>query len=153
MRTKTRRQMVGLMVGVGLMGLIGCGGESYVASAQLKGDYVVPPVTTTASGYATAKLEGSSLKVEGSFSGLSSNQAEVSGSSVHVYQGATGASGGIVFGLTVTSTDQRSGTFSGTQNINASQQEAFRNSQLFLSVQTTNNPGGEIRGQLIPVKD
>ena len=152
MRTKTRRQVVGLMVGAGLMGLIGCGGDTYVATTNLTGAGQPTPVNTTATGTATATLEGSELTITGTFSGLGSNLYEVSGSSIHIQRGASGTSGGTVFSLKATTTDQRNGSFSGTQKLDSKDQDAFQSGQLYVNVFTINNQGGEIRGQFIPVK-
>lgn len=147
----TMRQAVRMLVGVGIVGLVGCGGDAYVATAQLSGSNEAPAVNTTASGTATAKLDGSELTVTGGFNGLSSNLYVVSGTSVHVHQGAAGTAGGIIFGLQVTSTDQRNGTFSGTRKLSSDELTAFKNGLLYVNVHTTANQGGEIRGQFVPV--
>lgn len=146
----TMRQAVRMLVGVGLVGMVGCVGPPYVATTQLSGANEAPPVNTNASGVATAELDGSELTVQGSFSGLLSDLHEVSGSSVHIHQGAPSVAGGIVFGLQVTTgTDLRIGTFSGSRKLSSEEQEAFKAGQFYVNVHTVNNPGGEIRGQLI----
>ncbi|WP_395853952.1 CHRD domain-containing protein [Cystobacter fuscus] len=147
----TMRQAVRMLVGVGLVGLVGCGGAPYVATAQLSGANEAPAVNTSATGVATAELDGSELKVTGTFSGLLSDLHEVSGSSVHIHQGAPSVAGGIVFGLQVTTgTDLRIGSFSGTRKLSSEEQEAFKAGQFYVNVHTVNNPGGEIRGQFVP---
>jgi hypothetical protein len=147
----TMHQAVRMLVGVGLVGLVGCGGAPYVATTQLSGSNEAPPANTSAMGVATAELKGGELTVQGSFSGLLSDLHEVSGSSVHVHQGAPSVAGGIVFGLQVTTgTDLRIGTFSGTRKLSSAEEEAFKNGQFYVNVHTVNYPGGEIRGQLIP---
>jgi CHRD domain-containing protein len=140
------------LVGAGLLALTGCGEDKFIASTQLSGAAEVPPVTTTASGTATATLDDDELKVVGSFAGLTSDLQEVSGSSAHVHVGAAGTSGPIVFNLTVTSTDMRNGTFEGTRTLNDDERDDFKDSLYYVNVHTTNNPTGEIRGQFIPVK-
>ncbi|HEX8539925.1 MAG TPA: CHRD domain-containing protein [Cystobacter sp.] len=148
----TMRQAVRMLVGVGLVGLLGCGGAPYIATTQMSGANEVPQANSSASGVATATLDGSELTVQGTFSGLLSNLSEVSGSSVHVHKGAVGVAGGIVFGLQVTTTDQRNGSFTGSQKLSSEDQEAFKKGQLYVNVHTSGNPGGEIRGQFIPIE-
>ncbi|OJH35091.1 hypothetical protein BON30_39135 [Cystobacter ferrugineus] len=145
-------QAVRMLVGVALVGLVGCGGSGYIATTQMSGSDAVPAANTDARGTATAELKGGELIVQGTFTGLRSNLYEVSGSSVHVYKGAVGVAGGIVFGLQVTTTDQRNGSFRGTQKLSSEDEEAFRNGQLYVNVHTADNRGGELRGQLVPVE-
>lgn len=147
----TMSQAVRMLVGVSLVGLVGCPGPTYIATAQLSGANEAPAVNTNATGVATAKLEGGELEVTGTFSGLLSDLHDVSGSSVHVHQGAPSVAGGIVFGLQVTTgTDLRIGSFSGTRKLSSEEEEAFKAGQFYVNVHTVNNPGGEIRGQLVP---
>ena len=151
MRDMKRAAMLSL-VGVGLLTLVGCG-STYVATSQLSGTNEAPnPVTTSAAGTATATLDGNDLTVTGGFNGLQSNLMDVSGSSVHVHRGASGTAGPIVFNLTVTSTDMRNGTFTGSKSLNSDEQEEFRKGLYYVNVHTANNPGGEIRGQFVPIQ-
>jgi hypothetical protein len=143
------------LVGVGLLALTGCGSNPYVATPSLTGANEAPtPVTTNAIGTASATLDGNDLKVIGSFSGLSSNLFVVpdTGSSVHVHRGAAGTAGPVVFSLTVTSTDQRNGTFEGTRELSDEEQKDFKNGLYYVNVHTTTNQTGEIRGQFIPIE-
>lgn len=136
-------------VAASLMWLTGCGSDK--AEAMMTGDQEVPPTTTSATGEVTAELDGNTLTVNGSFSGLSSDLAPVSGSAAHVHKGARGSNGGILFNLTVTANgDGRSGTFTGTASLNDDDKQTFRDGGLYVNVHTTNNPGGEIRAQLEP---
>ncbi|HLM48033.1 MAG TPA: CHRD domain-containing protein [Myxococcaceae bacterium] len=150
-RNMMRQAMLSL-VGVGLLTLVGCG-STYVATSQLSGTNEAPnPVTTNASGTATATLDGNDLTVTGAFTGLQSDLMDVAGSSAHVHKGAAGTAGPVVFALTVTSTDKRNGTFTGTKSLNSEEQTDFRNGLFYVNVHTTTNQGGEIRGQLVPVQ-
>jgi hypothetical protein len=154
MRThETKRWAVLTLVGAGLLVLAGCGGDRYVATTSLSGSAEPTPVTTTATGTATATLEGGELTVTGAFSGLQSDLQEVSGSPSHVHQGAAGTNGPPLFNLTITSTDKRNGSFTGTQKLDDAQQKAFREGLLYVNVHTTQNAGGEIRGQFRPIKE
>jgi hypothetical protein len=129
------------------------GGEPQplAATTALSGDQEAPPVTTGASGTATATLTGSTLEVEGSFSDLESDLNPVQGSPAHVHQAAPGDNGPIVGNVDVDSSDQRSGTLSGSIELTAAQQQAFRDGLLYVNVHTVDHPGGEIRGQFEPL--
>jgi hypothetical protein len=149
----TKRSAVLSLVGAGLLMLAGCGSPTYVATSQLSGANEAPtPVTTTASGTATATLDGNELTVTGGFNGLQSDLIDVAGSPAHVHKGASGTAGPVVFALTVTSTDKRNGTFTGTRSLNKEEQADFKNGLYYVNVHTTANQGGEIRGQFIPIE-
>lgn len=136
-------------VAAGLLLLTGCGNPQ--ADVTLSGAEEVPTVTTSATGDATAELDGETLTVSGDFSGLGSNLAPVAGSAAHVHKGAKGENGGILFNLTVTpNADNRSGTFSGTATLSEADQDAFRDGLLYVNIHTVDNPGGELRGQFEP---
>jgi len=136
-------------VAAGLLLLTGCGSDK--AEATLTGAEEVPAVTTSATGNVTAELDGDDLKVDGTFSGLSSDLAPVAGSAAHVHKAEKGVSGPILFNLNVTpNADGRSGTFSATATLSDADKDAFRDGLLYVNVHTTNNPGGEIRAQLEP---
>ncbi|XXF81161.1 CHRD domain-containing protein [Myxococcaceae bacterium GXIMD 01537] len=138
-----------LAVSTGLLWLTGCSSDT--AEETLTGDQEVPAVTTSATGDVTAELNGNTLEVSGSFSGLSSDPLPVSGSPGHVHKGARGQNGPILFNLTVTpNADNRSGTFSGSATLSDEDQNAFNDGLLYVNVHTQNNPGGEIRAQLEP---
>ncbi len=151
MRDMKRSAMLSL-VGVGLLTLVGCG-STYVATSQLTGTNEAPnPVTTSAAGTATATLDGNDLVVTGGFNGLQSDLMDVAGSPAHVHRGAAGTAGPVVFALTVTSTDKRNGTFTGTKSLTSEEQADFRNGLFYVNVHTTTHQGGEIRGQFVPVQ-
>jgi CHRD domain-containing protein len=135
--------------------MAGCGNDTYVATTQLAGGNEAPtPVSTSATGVATATLDGDELSVTGTFSGLDSPLHEVSGSAAHVHIGDVGVAGDIVFNLTTTTTgtDSRTGSFAGKMDLNDDQQTAFKSGRLYVNVHSENHPMGEIRGQFVPVK-
>jgi hypothetical protein len=125
--------------------------QPLTATTVLAGDNEVPPVTTAASGTASAELDGSTLTVGGSFIGLSSDLQPAAGAPAHIHQGRRDENGPIVGNLDVDSGDQRSGTLSGSLELTAAQQQAFRDGLLYVNVHTANYPGGEIRGQFEPL--
>ena len=148
----TMRQTVLSVVAMGGLLLAACGGTS-VSTCQLSGSNEVPSVSTTAMGTATATLDGSDLTVTGTFSGLSSDLYEVSGSAAHVHAGAIGVAGDVLFSLTVTTTDKRNGSFTGKKSLNSDEQKTFSSGGLYVNVHSNNNKGGEIRGQFDRVQE
>jgi hypothetical protein len=136
-------------VAASLMWLTGCGSDK--AEVTLSGSQEPTPVTTSATGTATAELDGDTLTVNGTFSGLSSDLTPVAGSPAHVHKAARGQNGPVLFNLNVTpGTDNRSGSFTATATLSEADREDFREGLLYVNVHTTNNPGGELRGQLEP---
>jgi hypothetical protein len=136
------------LLGVSLW-LAGCGNES--SEVSLTGAEEVPPITTAATGNATAELDGDTLEVTGSFSGLGSDLAPVAGSAAHVHNAPKGQSGPIVFNLEVMANpDNRSGTFRGSKALTDDEKALFRNGNLYVNIHTSANPTGELRGQFQP---
>ncbi|WPB76264.1 CHRD domain-containing protein [Archangium violaceum] len=152
----TKRWMVLGVLGAGLLALAGCGSKSWVATTQLSGANEVPPTAAPATtmGIATATLDGNTLTVTGTFTGLQSNLQVASGteSAAHVHQGAQGTNGPVVLDLTITTSDQRNGSYTGTKNLSNDEQESFKGGLFYINVHTTGNPNGEIRGQFIPTE-
>ncbi len=128
--------------------LTGCG--STEAEATLSGAQEVPPTTTQAAGTATAELDGDELTVVGSFTGLSSDLFPVSGSAAHVHNAPAGQNGPILFNLEITTTDNRTGVFTGSKTLNDEEKDAFEDGNLYVNIHSVTFNGGEIRGQLEP---
>jgi hypothetical protein len=145
----TKRWAVLALLGAGLLGMAGCG-KSSVSSTQLTGANEVPPVTTSASGTANATLDGDELSVNGTYSGLSSDLHEVSGSAAHVHNAPPGENGGIVFNLTVNASNM---SFSGTKKLTDAEKDAFKAGRFYVNVHTADHEGGEIRGQFSSIKE
>lgn len=120
--------------------------------AELSGENEVPPTNSTATGEATAALDGNQLTVEGSFEGLTSDL--VSGASAHIHENVPGANGPIVFDLIVDADDDnKSGTFSLTTTLGNNQVQDLITEQYYINIHTTSFPDGEIRGQLMVVSN
>jgi hypothetical protein len=118
---------------------------------ELSGEQEAPdPVETEASGSATVTLDGNTLTIEGSFEGLESDLISIAGSPAHVHEAPPGQNGPIVFNLDVSSDDNRSGTLSATQELSEAQLEVFNAGNYYINIHTEDNPGGELRGQLVP---
>ena len=110
----------------------------------------MPPTTTQATGTVTAELDGDELAVVGSFTDLSSDLFPVSGSAAHVHNAPEGKNGGIVFNLEISTTDNRSGVFTGSKTLNDEEKDAFKDGNLYVNIHSVDFNGGEIRGQLKP---
>jgi hypothetical protein len=153
----TKRWTVLGVLGAGLLALAGCGSKSWVATTQLSGANEVPPtsVPTTTMGIATAKLEGDKLTINGTFSGLQSNLQVAPGtqSAAHVHQGAPGNNGAPILDLSITTTDERNGSYTGTKDLSDAEQKAFKDGLLYINVHTSGHPTGEIRGQFMPKEE
>lgn len=112
-------------------------------SSQLDGSQEVPPVATSAKGRAKVVLdtETSDLCLSLSFERLSSAQ-----SAAYIQGPATpGSSGGVLFSLPL-------GTFEAKCfKVDEAAISALRDGRAYLNVCTEAFPGGEIRGQIVPV--
>ena len=115
-----------------------------VRIADLKGSSEVPPVTTSARGAGFLAVNTSTRQFSGyvTVSGLSS---PVRSAILHV--GAEGINGTSAIILA----DSGNGVWSLPPNtvLSAAQVTNFNNTELYFNVRTQNNPGGELRGQLI----
>ncbi|MFO1499610.1 MAG: CHRD domain-containing protein [Verrucomicrobiota bacterium] len=102
------------------------------------------PVTTPATGSGTLTLAGDQLAYAIKYSGLSA--AATAG---HIHGPATTeqAVGVLIAFPNVTGTE---GTLSGTLTLNAATIQALQGGLAYVNIHTGNNPGGEIRGQVVP---
>ena len=137
-------------------------GAQTVREAPLRGYNQVNPVATTATGSARATLGGMRLQISGSFSGLTSEALNVAGTPAHVHVGGPGMNGPVVLALRPTlPADSLSGSFDQSFDLMAadypdgitadSVASAFANGNLYVNVHSEQYPGGEVRGQLLPV--
>src|SRR3990172_1651209 len=112
-------------------------------NARLEGNNETPnPITTDGNGTAWAVLSAdkSTLYYNVTYAGLSSNFT-----AAHFHNAPAGVTGGVVQPITF-SDSSSNGTWTGfAQNFIS---ELLKN-RLYFNVHTTNNPGGEIRGQII----
>ena len=123
-------------------------------TTSLTGTSEVEPVTTAATGGLAFEFRNSgTITATGSFSGLESNYIGAAGS--HLHAGAAGTNGGVAIALDPaldSETDARSGTYSAADNtfdMTTEQVTALVTAGLYANVHSVDNPGGEVRGQVL----
>lgn len=112
-------------------------------AAALDGAQEVPPVATGATGWGIVRLEQPANAVR-----IFVFHEPLSGppSAAHLHQGAVGVSGGIAVPLSPAGTN----TWTGGGTLSGPQLTALLAGNTYLNVHTSMNPGGEIRGQVVP---
>ena len=112
----------------------------------MNGASEVPTVTNSA-GHALGliSIDGTNLSYKVVFSGLS---APATAAHIHGYVAPTNAAGVII---PLNGASGTSGVLSGTTNITADELAGIVNGMTYMNIHTTNHPGGEIRGQLVPM--
>lgn len=135
--------------------------QSFIAT--LEGSQEPPPAGGgTGSGSINLTLTGNTFSFSGSFSGLSGT-VNPGGFHIHAPAGF-GTNTSVLYGLFPSITlnaDNRSGTINGSQTLVAGQlgfdiptQMSQLNNQLwYFNLHTSTFPGGEIRGQILPVPE
>ncbi|ARA94714.1 hypothetical protein AWN76_017175 [Rhodothermaceae bacterium RA] len=122
--------------------------------AVLSSSNQVPAIESGASGMVTATLDGMTLTISGSFSGLQSALATEIAGGAHLHIGYAGQSGPVAFPLTVTAdADARGGTLAPADNtfeLTPEQIAALEARRIYVNIHSMDHPGGELRGQLIP---
>jgi uncharacterized protein (TIGR03118 family) len=111
----------------------------------LTGTNEVPETSSTGTAIGTLALEGSNLTYNITFSGLS---APATGAHIHAPASAT-VSTNVAVPFNVPSAT--SGTISGTAGLTPELVADIVNGLAYVNIHTTNNPGGEIRGQIVPL--
>ena len=143
-------RMTGLALAAGLA-LAGCsdmasmmGGEQKFA-ANLTGGQEVPPVTTTGRGSATATLDGSTLDYRVQYSGLS---GPATGAHFHGPASA-GQNAGVQVNIGQAGLTS---PLEGEAQLTEQQVADLKAGRLYVNIHTAQNPGGEIRGQVLPAQ-
>ncbi len=116
-------------------------------AVALESSQEVPPVLgNVSSGTASIVLDTESGALAGQI-----NIVSLSGPAVaaHIHEGFAGNNGAVLFPLTA-SDDGLSFSVPEDTVLTADQQAQFLNGGMYLNVHTADNPGGEIRGQIIP---
>ena len=114
---------------------------SGATQVKLSGANEVPPVTTSGSGSGSFRVGP-----DGSVSG-SVTTTGVPGTAAHIHQGAKGQNGPVILPLT-----KNGDTYiaPAAAKFTAAQLQAFKSGNTYVNVHTTQNKGGEVRGQLEP---
>ncbi|HZF31824.1 MAG TPA: CHRD domain-containing protein [Gammaproteobacteria bacterium] len=100
--------------------------------------------TTTGVGSATARLDGTTLKLNGSFSGLH-GPATIA----QLHDGvATGVRGPAIADFTVPQAP--SGSFTAELKLTAEQAEALRRGRIYVQIHSSSAPDGNLWGWLLP---
>ncbi len=108
----------------------------------------VPPNSSTAIGNGTATVSGSQVTYNISYSGLT-----LAPTGAHVHGPALpGANAPVVHPFTVTGLGT-SGSFSATFTYTAAELADLQSGKEYANIHTANFPGGEIRGQILPVPE
>jgi CHRD domain len=102
------------------------------------------PVTTSASGAGTLSLEGNKLTWDIVFSGLSAN---ATAAHIHGPAGETEAAGVMI---PLTAPSATSGRITGSATLTDVQLAAVVGGKAYVNLHTSTNPGGELRGQMLP---
>ncbi|CAN5174510.1 hypothetical protein BH23BAC3_BH23BAC3_00480 [soil metagenome] len=122
-------------------------------TTSLTGTSEVDPVMTEAVGGLAFEFRNGNLTATGSFNGLESNNIESAGS--HIHAAAAGENGDVIHALNPeldSETDARAGTYSADENTFAFSEDEIAqlvSGELYINVHSEDNPGGEIRGQIL----
>jgi hypothetical protein len=104
-------------------------------------DFVTAP-TTRGVGAFTARLEGDTLTIAGTFERMNS-PATVA----HVHRAPKGLRGPGVFTLTVTA--DTNGLIEGTLSLTAAEIDVLRDDRFYVQIHSEANPGGHLRGWIL----
>lgn len=117
---------------------------------ELAGENEVPPVASPATGTMDVTLDDDDiLTIDGTFENLVSQLTVIEGSSAHIHVAGMDETGPIVFDVDVDANDdERSGSFTLTEQLSPDQVRIFENNEYYLNIHTNAYPGGELRAQL-----
>lgn len=135
-------------------------------AAELSSDNVVltddlpyDSVDSDGTGTVTLTLDPQTLTLtaEGTFEGLSSAPLPIGegpeATPVHIHEAPAGENGPIAFPLTLESGDEpTSGTISGEATLTEEQVATLLSEGFYVNLHTETYPGGELRGQIVPLE-
>ncbi|MGI8636366.1 MAG: CHRD domain-containing protein, partial [Segetibacter sp.] len=120
-------------------------GQAEFLTARLQGAQVNPPNGSTATGVATVLIDKLALRLylTGSFSGLTSAAYEI-----YVREGVPGTNGPVIYNAIFFSST--SGTLNTTKVVSSADLPRLLNGNIYIDINNSTYPTGEIRGQLTP---
>jgi hypothetical protein len=152
MTVSISRRTLMIFAGLALAGTMTLAQAAPVSFAvPLTGDQQVPPVQTSGSGTANLTYDASTRVVTWNitFSGLSS-QATMA----HFHGPApAGKNAGVKVWLSQKGNMDVTSPISGQATLSPDDAKMFEAGDMYVNVHTKNNPGGEIRGQVMPPKN
>ncbi len=113
-----------------------------VRVAVLSGASEVPPVATNATGNAIVAVHPQTRAITGT-----ANYTGVTASAAHIHTGAAGTNGPVTIGLTL---GTNSATLPASTTLTEAQFADLITGNHYVNVHSSANPGGELRGQLLP---
>lgn len=113
--------------------------------ASLSGANEVPPVSSSASGVGVLIFNPLNNAIDGviQISGLTATQA-------HIHVGAADVSGPVAVGLTEVASGSGVWRVPSNTILTEAQSDSLAAGDLYFNAHSTDNPGGEIRGQIVP---
>ena len=117
-----------------------------VIIAPMSGDQEVPALASAAFGVAGLTLDQATSTIELHVTGAGVDDAVAA----HIHQGFAGANGGVIIELEQDPNDVAHWLAPTATVLDAAARSALDNGELYVNVHTPANPGGEIRGQLVP---
>jgi len=125
---------------------MGNGDTTRSFDATLTGDQEVPAVDTEGTGTGDFMLDEQSgvMSYSVMFAGLSGPVT-----AAHFHEAPPGENGGIIIDLTGDFTGDDDGFVQGTATFTEAQIAALGDGNVYINLHTEENPGGEIRGQLV----
>jgi cytoskeletal protein CcmA (bactofilin family) len=119
----------------------------------LTGNNQSPTVQTDAMGTLIVELRGHDITVSGSFNNLSSPLATEIAGGGHIHMALAGQNGAVIKVLTIDASDDLlSGEIHAADNMIELEHEelmALLGRELYVNIHSLNNPGGELRGQIL----
>jgi hypothetical protein len=151
MTVSISRRTLMLLAGLALAGTVSLTQAAPVSfTVPLTGDQQVPPVQTPGSGTANLTYDSSTHVVTWNitFSGLTS-QATMA----HFHGPApAGKNAGVKVWISQKGNMDLTSPLSGQATLSADDAQMFESGNMYINVHTKTNPGGEIRGQVMPPK-
>ncbi len=115
-----------------------------VLAFTVSGESETPPLNNVGSGTGYVTLRDSAMSV----SAVVVSTTDSPASAAHLHAGYTGENGGVLFGLEADSAV--AGRFAATSVLSEDNYQQVKSGGSYLNLHTQANPGGELRGQLLP---